>query len=514
MRSSVWNRGSTKGRFSVPSPFPILAIMLALLLMGMLEVLAPSILSNALSETYLAKLHESFQVFVLGTIIMAILVFLRQDELAAIIVIAIHLYLDWYLGLYYIALIMTLILLLIFSLARSPRYPWAEPRALWLWVLFIVLAIFPATHGIGVSDTLNYYFNIFFISLTLFWLGTVIARNAASVRRFFKMLAAFGTLIAIHTIIQAITGTVLFASSRFDAYFATVSYYSLGDTAHRAGSFLVNPDSSGGFFAMMLFIPLCLFVESPSAREKLFYLAQIFLMLVALLFTYSTGGWMAAGVGILVFLMLVGRKRYRIRIPLFIVVAAAVIMIFFSAQVNLQLQHATEPDALAFRISAWQTGIRVILAFPLTGIGLGRYVYVERAEPYRVLSQTIPVYHPHNSYIEIGALAGLPVLLVFIALLVFAFLSAFRNWKRAGAPTRSLIAGGIASAIALSANSIVVNGWTLIPLAAIGWLILGVISSPLLAKNLDREGMKEKNRVNDEQSINSLGGAEHVYSDQ
>jgi len=28
-----------------------------------------------------------------------------------------------------------------------------------------------------------------------------------------------------------------------------------------------------------------------------------------------------------------------------------------------------------------------------------------------------------------------------------------------------------------------INGWTLAPLAAIGWLILGIISSSLLAKN-------------------------------
>jgi hypothetical protein len=76
------------------------------------------------------------------------------------------------------------------------------------------------------------------------------------------------------------------------------------------------------------------------------------------------------------------------------------------------------------------------------------------------------------------------VLITFVALVLFALWLALRNRALADASTRSLLGGGIAAVMALSVNSLSINGWTLPPLAAIGWLILGLLSSPLLRKSL------------------------------
>jgi len=40
--------------------------------------------------------------------------------------------------------------------------------------------------------------------------------------------------------------------------------------------------------------------------------------------------------------------------------------------------------------------------------------------------------------------------------------------------TRVLLSAGIAAIVALSVNSFSINAWTLPPLAAAGWIILGV----------------------------------------
>jgi O-antigen ligase len=162
--------------------------------------------------------------------------------------------------------------------------------------------------------------------------------------------------------------------------------------------------------------------------------------------------------------------------------------LWFPSQVNLLLQHATDPSELTVRSGIWETGIRVIQAFPLTGVGLGHLAYLERSVPYQI----VPVDHPHNSYLEWGAMAGLPVLLVFLALLAFALWQALRNWVRADARTRTLLGAGIAAITALSINSWSIDGWTLPPLAATGWMILGIISSPLLRKSLDSERKNSK----------------------
>jgi len=480
MSSRVWSRKSIKEKFSISSPpFPILAAMIALVVGGVIGMFETPIWGG-----------------VVGAITMAVIVLLRQDELATTVVIAVRLYLDWYLGLGVIAQIMALLLLLIFFLARSPHYPWVEPRALWLWILLLILAIFPAIRGISLADGIYYYSNIIFSALIIFWLGIVIGRDSVHVRRFLKIFSAFGTLLAIHAIIQTSTGAFLLASPRYDAYLATVANFELSgatSSAYRIGSFFVNPDSSGAFFAIMILLPLGLFVESSALLEKILYFAEMFIMALGLLFTYSTVGWVAALIGIVVFILLVGSMHYRILLALIMLGIAVAIMIYFPSQVNLLLQHTNSPRILLLRIGAWQTGIQVIHAFPLAGIGLGRYVYIQRADPYRVPAQYIPLYHPHNSYLELAALGGLPLLIVFGTLLLFALQIALRNWIVADVRTRSLLGGGIAAVMALSVNSLANPGWTLAPLAATGWLILGVISSPLLTKNLISEKGQESN---------------------
>ncbi len=409
---------------------------------------------------------------------------LRHDELAATLIIAVHLYVDWYLGLAFSAQLLTLGLLFLLFLRRSSLRPWVKPRALWLWILFLVLAIIPATYNSNLRDSIYYYFNVIFNPLLLFWLGLAVAQDAASVRRLLKILAFFAALLAIHTIIEARTGILLFKTTRYDASIQDLLHFELGNTGiFRAEAFLLNPDSNGGFFAMMLLLPLGLFIDSSSLREKALYLVEILLMVLALLFTFSTGAWIAASVGMLFFIVFAGRMRYRIQISLFLLFAALVIFVGFPSQLHNLLQHASAPDEWSLRVGVWQTGLRVIQAYPLTGIGLGRYNYIQFAQPYRVPAQFVPVYHPHNSYLEEAALGGIPLDLLFIALLTLAFWLAVRNWLRADAATRSLLAGGLASVITLSFYSLSNAGWTLTPLTAIGWLLMGVLASPLLAIN-------------------------------
>ncbi len=104
----------------------------------------------------------------------------------------------------------------------------------------------------------------------------------------------------------------------------------------------------------------------------------------------------------------------------------------------------------------------------------------------------IPLDHPHNSYVEWAAMAGLPVLFVFLALLVAGIRLALYNWIKADAQTRALLGSGLALIIALSFNSWSNDCWTLPPLAAIGWLILGAISSPILRESLFQKMKQEK----------------------
>ena len=495
IRSNLWSRIIPQDRRRETSshvPIKIIATVLVLPIGLALGILLSHVLLvlNTRSVTGVLSALPSSSIWglVIGALSMALIIALRQYELAATVVVAVSLYLDWYLGMAFVAPILALGLLLIYFLARSPQYPWAEPRALWLWALFLVLTILQTNRAPSLLYAADYYVGNIFSAFVMLWLGTVIARDTAHVRHFFQIISVFGALIAIHTIIEATTGKFIFESSRNAAATTVISYLDqAGNALHRAESFFLLPNTNGAFLALIFFIPLALFTMRSSFVWKIIFLTEMFVILLALLFTFSTGAWSSAFVGFIVFTALVGRTRYRIQSFLFLFAAGVVGIVSFPSQLSLLFQHASDPGELSLRTAVWQTGIRVIEAFPLTGLGIGRDVYLLGAGPYRVPAQYVVVNHPHNSYIEWAALGGLPVGIVFIALLSITLWLALRIWMQSDVENRPLLAGGVAAVIALSWYSLSDAGWTVAPLVAIGWLILGVVSSPLLMKNLHRE---------------------------
>jgi O-antigen ligase len=478
MKNAIWSEG-TRGSSSFMSlTLPVLSAMAAL-------VIGLSI----------GRLGTHALGLMLCILAFAILTILRQDQLLAVGVIAVGVYFDWYLGVHVVSLLMTVALLCVFYVARSGQRPWVAPRAQWLWVLFLGLAIYPAIQGALTSrDALIYYPGVVFGALIAFWLGNVVARNPASVRLLFRILAGFGVLIAVHLIVQNVTGTTLLGSSGADAYLAQVNNYQLnGDSGiSRVGSFFVNPDFAGIFFAMLIFIPIGLYAESSSFSGRFLYLAEAVIMLPALLFTFSASSWLAVGAGLVVLVILIGSKRSRIQLLIPVAVGAVVLLIGFSPQLSLLIKHASDPVGASARQALWQSAVRAIQAHPFTGVGLGHLAYQMRADAFYHLPEQLRAYdHPHNSYLELGAMAGLPVLIVFLALLTSALRHAWRNWRHADAETRALLGAGTAAVVALSFNSWFNEGWTLPPLAALGWLILGIIGSPLL-RQTPRDGRERE----------------------
>ncbi len=439
---------------------------------------------GVLLVSVLGTLDTSTIVFIIGTLLFLIYLALRQYELAVALIVAAHIYSDWFLGREIIGITVAVALLFLLFIVRSSLYSWVSPRALWLWCLFLLITIPPTIEGgSGPYNLAFYYPNTIFGALVMFWLGLIVARDKIHLKTLLQALAVLGTLLALHTIIQTKTGIFLLDTARFDAYLAQVSNFGLTNSnAFRSGSFFENPDWNGTFFATMLFLPLGLLAAATTFLQKILYFIEILLMLIALLFTYSIGAWMGALAGFMAFILFVGSRYYRVLFTTLMIIMGLILVIIFPTEINAQIQHLSNPTELSLRFGAWQTAMNVIRAFPLTGIGLSLTNYLQRAEPYRNPAQYLPLAHPHNSYLEWGAMAGLPVLLVFLALLLFALWQAWRNWIQVDTSTRCLLGGGIASVIALSINSFSINGWTLPPLAMIGWLILGAMASPLVRK--------------------------------
>jgi len=442
-----------------------------------------------------------YGIAVAGTLLMLLIMLFRWDELTVMLIVAVHILVDWYLTLRLISVLIGLVFLLVCYFGRSADHPWVKPRPFWLWGLFLTLTIYPAIKGGGFSlyDADTFYPSLVFGAFLMFWLGNIVAKDSAAVRRVFQFLSVLAVLIAIHTLIEATTGTFLFESGRAEATFAQNSNYqlvqSLGASVSRASSFFEQPNGNGTFLAFCFFLPLGLFFESQHLWAKVLYLLEMPLMLLALTFTYSTGSWLAIFVGYLAMMFFVGRKRYGVLLLILIAALAVIVFTIFPDQLALQLSHANAQNEFSLHIAVWQTAVRIIEAFPLFGIGLSNQAYLIYEEPFRVPAQIVPVVDPNNSYVQWGAMAGIPVMLVFLLLLGYAFWRAWRNWQTTDTRYRPLLGGGIAALIALSISSLSLAGWTgQAGMASLGWLVAGLITSPCIGRNPHKKSMREANQ--------------------
>lgn len=453
-------------QFSPPLIFSILAIPAGLFLGVVVGIIDPV-----------------YSLAVAGALVMVIILLLRWDELAVTLIIAVHLWIDWYLALHLVGILAAVLLVFIFYFGRSADHPWVSPRPLWLWISFLTLTIYPAINGgrLLLYDAATVYPSLVLGAFLMFWIGNIIGKNIHSLRRTFQMLSLIASLVAIHTIIESTTGIFLFVTSHANLHLITASNLEItGTNATRAGSFFADPLWNGCFLATTFFLPLGLLIESNSLLSKLLYFTEMSLILVALICTYSNGSWVALLGGAVAFGFWIGSQRYRFLWIFMFVLIALLIMIFFSSQLSVQLLHASTPQELSIRQGAWQTGILVMKAFPLFGTGLGSQAYYIQSTPYIVFAQYWHLDQPHNSYIQWGAMAGIPVMLVFLLLLGYAFWRSWCNWCAADPKYRPLLGGGIAALITLSINSLSIDAWTNAVIAVVGWLIFGVLSSPLL----------------------------------
>lgn len=437
----------------------------------------------------IGALNPMYAFIIAGALILAIIYLLRLDAMIAAMVIAVHVVIDAFMGfaIYQPALLLALVLLLVCYMGRSENRPWTAPYMYWLWIPFLLLTIVPTLEGgaFSLTNSIGYYLPIVFSGFIMFWIGNVLARDASAIRRVFQCIAFVSVLFAIHTIIEATTGVFLLQS--FGKASAAGATFTLDTGNSRLGSFFLNPNGNGMFQAVCFFLPLGLFIESKRFWSKIIYLGEMLLILLALMETYSTGSWLATFGGLLVFILLVGRVRDRVVLSVTVVLLAAIGFVVFNAQIAAQLAHASDKSDTSLHLATWETALRVTLAYPWFGVGLGNQAYLHLSEPLRVAAQTKPLQEPDNSYLQWGATCGIPVMLLFLGMLGSVFASAWRNWLAVDIRYRVFFAAGIASLLAMSINSMTVDGWTSpIDMPFLGWLIAGVVTSPLIKRHLAR----------------------------
>jgi putative inorganic carbon (HCO3(-)) transporter len=193
---------------------------------------------------------------------------------------------------------------------------------------------------------------------------------------------------------------------------------------------------------------------------------------LALLLTFSTGGWLGGLVGVLVVVVASGRRAPAVRLGS--LAALALVLVSGLAIVGV-LPERLNPlrQTGGFRLDLWLSSLEMVRDHPWLGIGLDNFAYLYPQLYLREGAAAEPnLSHPHNWVLHVWLELGLPGLIAFVWLLV-------RVWRQAreklsGSSTRWMIAGACGSMADLLVHGFIDNSYFLVDLAFLFWLALAL----------------------------------------
>jgi O-antigen ligase len=208
-----------------------------------------------------------------------------------------------------------------------------------------------------------------------------------------------------------------------------------GAALERTGSFLGNATDAALAAAILLPIALGAFV----ARRHPLELVAAAAALVTLVLSASRAGLLSAGIGLLVFLvLLLLRSEHRSRTPILLTVGAAAVLGAASLLVPATADRLTGADALARstvdnRWLAWSETLAMLTGRPFAGVGPSGFVEAILPFQSREWASAVgfesTIDSPHNVVLQAASAGGAPLVVVSAALAVFVVLALRRRFR-------------------------------------------------------------------------------------
>lgn len=214
----------------------------------------------------------------------------------------------------------------------------------------------------------------------------------------------------------------------------------------------VTPNALGGY--LVLIIPLVFILKEKSKWLMLFIIS------IALLFSKSFGAFFALFVGAGLYLCF-KKDMTRKEFTWLATIEAIGVLIFILRQITAKAQYLPT-FSFERRLSYWQDALRIILAFPLVGVGIGNF--------------NLPLSrYAHNVFLQIWAEMGILGMVSFIWLIVEVIKSALKNMDGSDNKNRTVLL--LAAIIIFLIHNLLDFTFFLPEIATLWWVIVGMIIS-------------------------------------
>jgi O-antigen ligase len=197
---------------------------------------------------------------------------------------------------------------------------------------------------------------------------------------------------------------------------------------------------------------------------------------LALVLTFSTGGWLGALAGTLVVVGALSRRRLALRVGS---AAALGLLLVSGLAIAGVLPERLNPlrQTGGFRLDLWQSSLAMVRDHPLLGVGLDNFAYLYQQVYLREGAAAEPnLSHPHNWVLHVWLELGLLGLVAFCWLLVRFWSLSRSALSSVQSEHRWVVAGAAGAMTDLLVHGVIDNSYFLVDLAFVFWLSLALVA--------------------------------------
>jgi O-antigen ligase len=305
-----------------------------------------------------------------------------------------------------------------------------------LFSILVVWAIFSSTWAANPGNSVYRFFGIFEMLFILIYSSNMI-KTKNDIHFIVKCIAFTVAVSGVVGIIQYFTQSTFGLVFLGEAGSKQLEWYKMYTNIgiYRVTGFQLNSNSFAWFLKLWLPLLLLWALVRPSNKCRYICLFSFILGSIALVLTFSRGGWLAFIFSLLIafvlYLKLKNRHRFKTVIPRFLILGSAALLLLLFLIPKITKRWTSDDYAAIFsRFPGMKVAINIIQNNPFRGLGLGNYAYSMQEYDITLEKTTIIFPHPvHNVYLHIAAELGLFGLAIFLCLAAIIFYYGLKTLK-------------------------------------------------------------------------------------
>lgn len=249
------------------------------------------------------------------------------------------------------------------------------------------------------------------------------------IKQFLNLLAPLILYFIVSTLpittekVKLLLKVLLISSFCAISYLLILSLKTPYSMVHRLFISNYGPNDYGCLLAEIILMVIIFIFFQKNKYQNILLSVLLFLLLIALIFTYSRGAWIGLIGG---FIGLYFTLNKKMKIKLFIALIILGIIYFFVSDSNLELVtrvesiFSTDTGSNAQRVIVWKTALKMIPISPVFGIG--PFMFSDYFKKINPQNWDYMYFHAHNNFLTILVEMGIVGLLAFINLMIFSFI--------------------------------------------------------------------------------------------